>query len=428
MKMTKHLVLLYLAALLVISGCDPQGCNQWKQIAGQLKDTDGDGWLDTNKNQKIDLLIESIDVPVQSQFQQVSMVVDDKMVLDRAPAAATINIPAGTVATSRCAGQWFIGTTQNYRARVKVFNGTETEASGTGLLPFVNKDSAFTTTVTINNKIITFHCRTRITTFPDPSPQDSTADNDRDGITDIEESRLARQDNRIGDPTTRDILVLEGFTAPKWALLKRSIERITTEFLRHNINFLIVDETSDFLGLTPGQIMLPDGTAGALIVPAESRGVTVGEVPAVRPRHIPPALDSFTHFLICADNTSTPGASFGIANQPGRNAVIRSHFFLLGPDPFGLEYQSKTAMHELGHNFGLCHPGVSTSLASCPTGAIPQAERSGAASCMGSPADDGGLFNGGLPNVTAITNAFQRPLDYSLTQWINIDPSLSRNK
>ena len=45
---------------------------------------------------------------------------------------------------------------------------------------------------------------------------------------------------------------------------------------------------------------------------------------------------------------------------------------------------------------------------------------------MGSPADDGGLFNGILPNVTAITNAFSRPLDYSPTQWTNIDVASSR--
>src|SRR5438093_13088529 len=106
MKMTKHFAFLYLAALLVISGCDPQGCNQWKQIAGQLKDTDGDGWLDTNKNEKIDLLIESIDVPVQSQFHQLSTKGNDEMVLHRCKHCATLNNPAGPVATSRCGAQW----------------------------------------------------------------------------------------------------------------------------------------------------------------------------------------------------------------------------------------------------------------------------------------------------------------------------------
>jgi hypothetical protein len=95
-----------------------------------------------------------------------------------------------------------------------------------------------------------------------------------------------------------------------------------------------------------------------------------------------------------------------------------------------LEYQAKDVMHELGHNFGLCHPN--TSDGNCPSGPIPLAERNGAASCMGSPTDDGGLFTPGplgipVPNFTAITNAFSRPLDYSPTQWININPASSRN-
>jgi hypothetical protein len=417
--MKKISLYLSLLSLLFMFGCNQQGCNQWKQIANELKDTDGDGWLDESNNQKIDLIIESMDLPVQSQFSQISLVVDDRIILDKSPASPTTTISAGTVASSRFAGQWFIGQTQNYRARVKVFLSGETD----------NKDTTYTQTLNINNKDITFHYRTRITKFADPSPQDSLGDSDRDGITDIEESRLARDDNRIGDPLVRDILVVEGFTNSKWALTKRSIERITTVFLLRGINFLIADEPSDFLGLTPGQILLPDGNNGDLIVPAEGRGVAVAEVPAVRPRHIPALFNPFTHFLIAADNT--PDATFGISNGiPGRNVVVRSHFFFLGPDPFGLEYQAKDVMHELGHNFGLCHPNASDN--TCPTGPIPQAERNGAASCMGSPADDGGLFTIGplgvkVPNVTAIRNALSRPLDYSPTQWININPASSRN-
>jgi len=423
--MRKFISYFLLTALLAVIGCDQQGCDKWKQIATQLKDTDGDGWLDENKNQKIDLIIESMDLPVQTQFAQVSLVVDDRIILDKSQAAPTTNISAGTISTSRFAGQWFVGQTQNYRARVKVFLSGETDNSSVGLLPFANKDSVYTTTLNINSKDITFHYRSRITTFADPSPQDSTADNDRDGITDIEESRLARQDNRIGDPLVRDILVLEGFTNPKWAITKRAVERITTVFLLRNINFLIVDETSDMLNLIPGQIQLPDGNNNALVIPAENRSVAVAEVPAVRPRHIPAFFEPFTHFLIAAE--TTPDATFGISNGiPGRNVVVRSHFFFLGPDPFGLEYQAKDVMHELGHNFGLCHPNESDN--NCPTGAIPQAERNGAASCMGSPADDGGLFNGIVPNITAITNALSRPLDYSQTQWVNINPASSRNQ
>jgi hypothetical protein len=108
-------ILLYLSVCLLLFsiGCDQQGCNQWKQIANELKDTDGDGWLDTNNNQKIDLIIESIEVPVQSQFSQVSLVVDDMIILDKVPASPTTNITPGTVATSRFAGQWLVGQIQN---------------------------------------------------------------------------------------------------------------------------------------------------------------------------------------------------------------------------------------------------------------------------------------------------------------------------
>jgi hypothetical protein len=205
-------------------------------------------------------------------------------------------------------------------------------------------------------------------------------------------------------------------------LTNRTIERITTVFAGRDFNLLLADETSDLSGLSPGQILFEDSN-GNLAIPAENRGVSLSEVPALRPRHIADTLDPFTHLLVVADHT--PDAGFGIANLPGRNSVIRSHFFALGPNPLGLEYQAIDAMHELGHNFGLCHPNQSDT--TCFTGAIPQAERNGASSAMGSPADDGGLFNGIIPNVPAITNAFSRPLDYSPTQWTNIDVASSRN-
>ena len=259
--------------------------------------------------------------------------------------------------------------------------------------------------------------------FADPSPNDAAADVDEDGITDKEEADLARVNFRSGDPHKKDIVVCIGYTAPKWALTKSTIERITTVFLGRDFNMLLADEDSDMPGISPVQVLFEDSN-GTLAIPAENRGVQLGEVDPIRPRHIVDYFDPFTHMLVAADNTNTNGADFGIAQLPGLNLVIRSHFFALGPNPFGTEYQAKDAMHELGHNFGLCHPNVSDN--TCPTGAIPQSERNGAMSCMGSPADDGGLFIGLLPNVTAITNAFSRPLDYSPTQWTNIDVASSR--
>jgi hypothetical protein len=412
-------------------GCDQQGCNKWKNVAGELQDTDGDGWLDSANNQKIDLTIESMDVPTGTTFSVVSLVVDDQIIMDKAPApVTTVPIPAGTIATSRYAGNWFIGNTQHYKARVKVFTTGESDNSAVGLLPFVNKDTTYNTTLNINNRDITFRYSTRITRFRDPSPNDSTADFDRDSITDIEESRLALDDNRMGDPFRRDIIVVNAFTAPKWVITQRAIERITSVFLRRGFNFVMADETSDVRGLTPGQVVFANA-AGTLVIPPENRAVALSELPGARTRHIAPLLNPFTHFIVAAEKLNSTIGTFGVADFPGRNVVVMSHLPVLGPDPFGLEYQAKDVMHELGHNFGLCHPGTST--ATCLTGAIPLNERTGDASCMGSPADDGGFFTTGplgipVPNPTAITNAFSRPLDYSPTQWINIDPSLSRNR
>jgi hypothetical protein len=423
------LLFLSLSAFIFLIGCDQQGCNKWKQVAGELQDSDGDGWLDSNNNQRIDLIIESMDLPVQTIFGQVSLVVDDRIILDKSQASQNTVIPSNLTASSRCAGQWLVGQTQNYRARVKVFLQGETDNSSVGLLPFVNKDTTYVNTLNINGKDITFHYRTRLTRFSDPSPTDSTGDVDLDGITDAEESRLARQDNRMGDPLKRDIIVVQGFIAPKWAMTKRCIERITTVFIARGFNFLICDENSDMPGLTPGQVVIFDVNGNAIVL-TENTGVARTSLTTSRPRHIPPAFNPFTHFVVMAENIISTVGTFGEATLPGRDVVIKSHLPVLGPDPFGLEYQAKTVMHELGHNFGLCHPGVSDG--TCPTGPIPVAERNGSSSCMGSPADDGGFFTPGplgvpVPNITAITNALSRPLDYSPGQWVNINPASSRN-
>ena len=414
----KTRTILYAGLLFHILACNQEGCQKWQQVADQIKDSDADGWMDEATNQKVDFFIDAIDFAIDPG--PISLIVDDQMV------ALNGNVPPANFAlTSRFAGQWHVGNLLDYSARVKFFTNGDTETATVRQFPFNNRDSSYQITFNLGgNNSVAFLYRTAVSNFADPSPADAYADADDDGVTDLEEAALARGNFRLGDPYRKDIVVCIGYTSPKWALTKKTIERITTVFLGRNFNMLLADEASDMPGLTPGQIVF-EAAGGNLVIPAENRGVRLNDVPPLRPRHIAAALDSFTHMLVAADNTDTPGADFGIANRPGLNSVIRSHFFLLGPDPFGLEYQAKDAMHELGHNFGLCHPNQSDD--NCPTGAIPVAERNGVASCMGSPADDGGLFNGIFPNVTAITNAFGRPLDYSPTQWINIDVASSRN-
>ncbi len=412
---------LFYAALLLhlMLACNQEGCQKWQQVAGKVKDSDADGWMDDATNQKISFFIDAIDFDIAPG--PITLIVDDQMV-----ALNGNDPPANFPLTSRCAGQWHVGNLLNYSARVKFFTNGNTETATVRQFPFHNQDSTYQISFNLGgNNSVAFLYRTAVSSFADPSPADAHADADDDGVTDREEAELARGNFRLGDPFRKDILVCVGYTAPKWALTKKTIERITTVFLSRNFNILLADEQSDLPGLTPGQIVFED-SGGGLVIPAENRGVQLNEVPPVRARHIPTTLDAFTHMLVAADNTNTESAAFGIASLPGRNLVIRSHLFLLGPDPFGLEYQAKDAMHELGHNFGLCHPNQSDE--NCPTGAIPVEERNGAASCMGSPADDGGLFNNGIPNLTAINNAFNRPLDYSPTQWINIDVASSRNR
>lgn len=410
--------LFHLSFFALIAACDQEGCERWKQVSNKVKDTDSDGWMDEATNQKIDFFIDAINFSVTPG--SFTLIVDDKMV-----ALDGNNKPANFPLTSRCAGQWHVGNLLSYSARVKFFTNGDTEIATVREFPFQNRDSTYQISFSLGGNSVAFVYRTAVSSFADPLPTDASADADDDGITDREEAELARGNYRLGDPYRKDIVVCTGYTSPKWALTKKTIERITTVFLSRNFNMLLADEQSDLPGLTPGQILF-EGNDGSLVIPAENRGVQLNEVPPIRARHIPTTLDAFTHMLVAADNTNTESASFGIASLPGRNLVIRSHLFLLGPDPFGLEYQAKDAMHELGHNFGLCHPNQSDE--NCPTGAIPIQERNGAASCMGSPADDGGLFNNGIPNLIAINNAFSRPLDYSPTQWINIDVASSRNR
>jgi hypothetical protein len=68
-----------LLVLVQIGGCDP---SEWRQLASQLQDTDGDGWFDENKNQRTALIVDSIDVP--GTVSVISLVIDDRIILDQA--------------------------------------------------------------------------------------------------------------------------------------------------------------------------------------------------------------------------------------------------------------------------------------------------------------------------------------------------------
>jgi len=83
--------------------------------------------------------------------------------------------------------------------------------------------------------------------------------------------------------------------------------------------------------------------------------------------------------LVAADNT--PDAGFGFLMVSREEMWLYALIFLcLDLIPSDWNTRQKMLCMSWVIIFGLCHPNASDS--SCPTGAIPQDERNGAASCM----------------------------------------------
>jgi hypothetical protein len=252
--------------------------------------------------------------------------------------------------------------------------------------------------------------------FPDPSPNDANADNDADGLTDKEEASIHTQTARsAGSPLDKDILLVVGFTHADWKLTRKSIDLLTTVFFdRRRINLTIFTQEDRALGLTPGLVKI-DGE-----VPERNHKLSLDEGREVRSQLVTGDLSEFGvdvnvsplfHVLVLAEELED--GEWGRAEwrgTPANDLVCRSHLPFAGPD--FLEYQAKDVMHELGHNLGLCHP--TENISDCPTGPIPSAERNGALSAMGTPAESAGP-------VEVMTEALSRPLDYTPGQWQNMD-------
>lgn len=398
-----------LATLTSCTSCDPQAREGIAELARNLQDSDGDGWMDAQTNQRIDLIIDEI--TIQPALSRYHLIVDDHIVVD-------IGSPLrpGTVATTRCAGQWHAGRLLDYRARLKFVENGDQALTLEDRLPFHNRDSTYQRVFNYNGKSIALLYRTVVTRFADPSPDDANGDADADGITDAEEAILAQENIRVGDPLKRDVVVCVGYTSPVFFMTKRGMERITTVFAGRDVNVLFADGTNSLPGLRPGQVMFPNSN-GVRVVPPQDRAVVSGELADIRTFHMDPDLAPFTHLLVMARDVR-PGF-YGEASPMTRSLAVASHFQALGPEPLGMEYQTKVIMHELGHNLGLCHPNQSDT--SCLTGSIPVAERDGSLTVMGSPADDGGILS-----LQALTNAFNRPLDFTTTQWTNANYALGR--
>jgi hypothetical protein len=252
--------------------------------------------------------------------------------------------------------------------------------------------------------------RVEVTRFADPTPDSADGDADRDGITDREEAALAARGQGSGDPGARDLVMLVGYTHEDWALTRLSQELLATRFRDRGIRLRIVTAREDPLGVGFGQRVT---IAGAVLPRAHP--ITIDEARDIRETHVLGLARNYVHFLVLAERLEN--GFWGQADHPGRVLIAQSHFPVLGPDVH--QYQAKDVMHELGHNLGLCHPTESAPSDDCPTGSIPVAERSGAASVMGTPAEEANF-------IGVIASALARPIDYSPGQWDNADLTLVR--
>jgi len=391
-----------------MSSC--QSCNQDNPLVAAFVDSDGDGWYDENRNQRIDLFIDSVDNNSGTMFGgRPAIAIDDRIV-----AFSNQSVPTDVPVATRTIGNWGAPErTDAFGANLRLTNQIDISSATPTRITFQNLNATFTASV--SGFVVRF--RTVRTLFPDPSPNDANADNDADGLTDKEEASIHTQTARsAGSPLDKDILLVVGFTHPDWKLTQKSIDLLTTVFFdRRRINLTIFTQEDRALGLTPGQIRI-DGE-----VPARDHRLSLAEGRAVRSQLAASDLSEFGvdanldmsllfHVLVLAEHLANDDWGRAEAGSAANDLVCRSHLPFLGPDHF--EYQAKDVMHELGHNLGLCHPPLSDS--TCPTGSIPQAERNGGQSAMGTPAEAAGP-------VEVMIEALSRPLDYTPGQWANMD-------
>ena len=384
------------------SSCTPSG----QQILNNLRDDDGDLWFTEAQNQRVELFLTSFDIPIGHPTR---LVIDNQIIMGEHLNGEGVVFDASKPVSSRVLGTWrFEEGADNFQSTILINRGQFSDVwSAT---PVTINWSKSTTNFSTTIGDFTLNLEVRVTPFADPNPN-ADGDCDGDGIPESTEARHASRKNRFGDPTKRDIVLAVGFTHPDWKLTNKSRDLLTTIFAHNSFHLTIVSESSEMSSITPGQINLPNIT--------ENRGtnVALADVAAIRGAHIGAPLNAVVHFLVLTETITAnscgaiSGSPFGCANQPGLNLVVKSHLPVVGSDVG--EYQAKTIMHELGHNIALCHP-TDSPCATSPT--LPVAERDPGLTCLGTPNEDGSLVN-----PVAIINAFRRPLNYTPTQWTNIN-------
>lgn len=415
MMKTKFLIGFTAMIALIVGNSCQQGCNNpgLVNIARALRDTDNDGWYDTTTNQRVDLFITEVLIVGGGGLigpGSLNIIVDDQ-ILSGGNSSGNVG-PTTSVAT-RFIGTWLLeggDHPKTFLSKVKIFGGSIGGSNDLQPLEvkWQNKDSTWT----INTSMGAITFRTAVTRFADPNPNNASADDDGDGITEKEETLLAGLNVNGGDLNSRDIVLAVTHTHKDFALRPFAKEQLVAVFKSHGFNLHIIDNANTLRGIKGGQIR--NTTADSLF--SIVQGPSHSTIATIRPSLIDTSFEAFTHLaifqreMLIIDTPATNGRSSGI---PGLDLVFKASLPILGRDLW--DYQAKLLMHEFGHNLGLCHP-----LGGGPCAALPAAEQNNGTTVMGTPAHD--------PNIIFnIANTLNRPLDYSPTQWRSINLRTVRN-
>jgi hypothetical protein len=389
----------------------------WHPIAAWAAsecDADGDGWYTAEKNQRITLTLVGL---TPSKAGDYHVTVEDLWcphaegnLQAKWHARADTTLPMEETVSTRTIGAWLAEGKNHgviaWKTRVTVGRSSKTGVSSSTTVAWSNRsyDQSATVVLASDERVRLDFC-TRVERFKDPDPANRNGDADRDGLLDWEEAEYARRGVTLGDPKRADLILVVGYTHADWRMTDLTRTLLRTRFHQRGINLYIAAAEEESLGLCRPGLMTLDGKA----LPRD-RIITLPEARRMRSACLGAPISSDAHLVVLGASVAPIlGMGWGYADLPGGTLVVRSHLPVLGPDFH--EYQAKTLMHELGHNLGLYHP--SERGAGCPSGAVPESERSSAKTVMGTPRSDRG------DPVAAIENAWARPLDYSPTQWKN---------
>jgi len=416
-----------LMACLALVDCS--NCNgNVPRLVDQLEDRDHDGWFSAASNTALTLTLTSASFPAIGGYQ---VLVDEVRFPISSALSGTFSVPIGSAGTpmpigvavaTRVRGVDGLGATGTpFGANVRVVYRTPPTGEP-GVIVGDTRVVFGETSTTLSPTMVSFALGTvtlnftvSSAPFADPNPNDPNGDSDMDGIPESGEARLSGYFNGIFDPragSLRDVDLIIGQIAPNYALSQWAREDLRSRFFLNGIELHLDEGTLNNTNGHGGVMNL--GATGAVA----GGNVTPAQALAVRNLNVPAERRANTYFVLLADFASVDGTTAGRAfgwTIPGA-IVMRTGF--LGINDISW-YQAGVLMHELGHEFDLCHPashdgatvgGTSGGVCGRVCPAIPVPQRDGGASVMGAPSDD--------PNfAVAAINVLRRPLDYAPAQW-----------